>query len=75
MLVYSRERFIGAHEDIRVAYKNHSYDRYVRDAICNSCGSVINEQVKYANWTKEFVFADKDVKGWRYCPFCGERLY
>lgn len=75
MLVYSSEKFIQAHEDIRVAYKNHSYDRYVRDAICNSCGSIIGEQVKYTDWKNGFSFVNTDVVGWKYCPFCAEGLY
>ena len=74
MVVYSKETFIKAHENISIPYKNHSYDRYVRDVICCSCGHSIGEQNKYPVWDKEFSFEDKDKANWEYCPYCGNEL-
>jgi predicted amidohydrolase len=74
MLVYSKETFIRAHEDRGDSYKNHSYNRYVRDAICNKCGEIIGEQVKYSDFDKEFYFEDEDKRVWKYCPICAEKL-
>lgn len=74
MLVYSSERFIRAHEDVRDSHKNHSYDRYVKDAICGSCGTLIGEQAKYPTWDKEFSFVEKERNQWICCPFCGQSV-
>lgn len=71
MLFYSRERFIKAHQDVTNPYYNHSYGRYVRDAICSNCGKVIGEQVKY-DIEKTFSFAERDFRDYKHCPYCGE---
>ena len=73
MLIFGKERFIKAHQDVTRDYYNYSYDRVVKDAICNKCGMVIGEQVKY-EIESEFSF-DKDEKNnWKFCPYCGEQL-
>lgn len=76
MLVYSKEKSIKAHEDINRPYYNHSYDRYVRDAICGNCGKVIGEQVKYPDFHKEFRFDEEyEKEEYKFCPYCGEAFY
>jgi hypothetical protein len=75
MIVYSKEIFIKAHEDMRNPYKNHHYDRYVRDIICGSCGEILGEQVKYVGLDEEFSFEETEKNKWKFCPCCGEKLY
>ena len=75
MLVYSNEKFIKAHENTSISYRNHSYDRHVRDAICANCGTVLGEQVKYFNIDKQFYFGNAEMRNWKYCPYCSEKLY
>lgn len=75
MLVYSSEKFIGAHENTSISYRNHSYDRHVRDAICGNCGKLIGEQIKYPNFDKQFYFENTETRKWKHCPYCSEKLY
>jgi DNA-directed RNA polymerase subunit RPC12/RpoP len=74
MVVYSKEQFIQAHENISIPYYNHSYDRYVRDAICGSCGHTLGEQNKYPDLFKEFRYDDNSKNEWKHCPYCGDKL-
>lgn len=65
-MFYSSERF---YKDVR----NH-YDRYERDAICSSCGTIIGEQVKYDMWADSgFIFND-EKDSYSYCPYCGHKF-
>jgi predicted RNA-binding Zn-ribbon protein involved in translation (DUF1610 family) len=66
MLVYSNPVYI---ED-----NGNGYDLDERDAICANCGKVIDRQKKYSGW-KEFGFSENVIEEWKYCPFCGEKLY
>lgn len=75
MLIYSDKHFIKAHQDIRNPYYNHSYDRYVRDAMCSKCGHKIGEQVTYSKGEEGFAFVEKAAQHYSYCPYCGEHLY
>jgi DNA-directed RNA polymerase subunit RPC12/RpoP len=72
-MFYSSKTFIRAHQDITKPYYNHSYDRYVRDAICSSCGKVIGGQVKYTDWKGDFRFDDEKDK-YTHCPYCGHKF-
>ena len=74
MLIYTKPRFIRAHQNPKVSYENHSYDRYVRTAICKECGTTIGEQVKYPDFEKEFTFKDRDMNKYSFCPYCGKQL-
>lgn len=74
MLIYPSETFIRAHSDKHNPYYNHSYDRYVRDAICSSCHKTIGEQVKYPHFDKEFQFPTTEKNSYKFCPYCGEKL-
>jgi predicted RNA-binding Zn-ribbon protein involved in translation (DUF1610 family) len=66
MLVYSNPHYI--------ADNGNGYNLDERDAICTNCGKVIDRQQKYSGW-KEFGFSEREKKEWKYCPFCGEKLY
>lgn len=74
MLIYSSEHFIKAHEDVNIPYKNHSYNRYVRECFCSHCNTVIGEQVKYPDFNQEYHFEDNKLKAWKFCPVCGYEL-
>lgn len=74
MLIYPKETLIKAHADRRISYYNHSYDRYVRDAMCSSCYKIIGEQVKYPDFDKEFKFEPTEKNHYKFCPYCGEKL-
>ena len=71
-MFYSSERFIKAHQN-RDPYYNHSYDRYVRDAICGACGKLIGEQNKYPSFDKKFYFGDEKDE-YMFCPYCGNKF-
>ena len=72
-MIYGSERFIKAHQGIGNRYYNHSYDRYVRDALCSGCGKVIGEQVKYPDFWKDFHF-DNEKDNYTHCPYCGHKM-
>lgn len=72
-MFYGSVRFIKAHQDTRISYYNHSYDRYVRDALCSECGKIIGEQAKYPDFHKEFYFND-EKNDYEYCPYCGHKF-
>jgi DNA-directed RNA polymerase subunit RPC12/RpoP len=74
MLVYSKERFIKAHEDVGNPYYNHSYSRYVRDVIC-TCGETIGEQDNYPDFNKGFSFDSSEKNKYNFCPYCGLKFY
>lgn len=66
MLIYSNPFYITDN--------GNGYDLDVRDAICASCNTVIDRQERYRGKNKEWMFG-KDKKEWRFCPFCGEKLF
>lgn len=72
-MVYGKERYIKAHQDVSNRYYNHSYDRYIRDALCSKCGNIIGEQNKYPNFGNNFHF-DNEKDRYKYCPFCGHEF-
>ena len=72
-MIYGSERFIRAHQDIGNRYYNHSYDRYVRDALCSGCGKVIGEQDKYPDFGTDFRF-DNEKDNYTHCPYCGHKF-
>lgn len=73
-MVYSSKEFIRAHQDVTKRRYNHSYDRYVREAICSSCGKVIGEQDGYVDWYNgEFRFQD-ERDNYKFCPYCGHEF-
>ena len=72
-MFYGSERFIKAHQDRINPYYNHSYDRYVRDAICGACGKLIGEQSKYPDFDKRFHFRN-EKDNYMYCPYCGHKF-
>jgi hypothetical protein len=76
MLLYSSEKFIRAHQDVSKRYYNYSYDRYVRDAICNKCGAVIGEQERFPDFDNHnhFRFAEDEKNKFKFCPYCGEKF-
>lgn len=74
MLIYPSETFIRAHADRSNLYYDHSYDRYVRDAVCSACHRTIGEQVKYPDFEKEFIFESVEKNYYKFCPYCGEKL-
>jgi predicted RNA-binding Zn-ribbon protein involved in translation (DUF1610 family) len=67
MLVYSNPVYIDDN--------GNGYDLDVRDAICTKCGKVIDRQEKYRGIYKDFGFSTREKHEWKYCPFCGEKLY
>lgn len=74
MKIYSTKILIKAHEDVNTQYKNHSYDRYVREVLCGCCGRSLGEQQMYIDFDKEFNFVDKNKNNWMYCPYCGGEI-
>ena len=70
---YSKERLIYAHEDRKNPYYNHSYNRYVRDAICSECGQLIGEQLRYPDFNEDFRFVDEKAH-YKHCPYCGHKF-
>lgn len=72
-MFYGSEKFIKAHQDTRVHYYNHSYDRYVRDALCSECGKIIGEQNKYPDFDTDFYFVD-EKNDYTHCPYCGHKF-
>lgn len=66
MLVYSNPVYI---ED-----NGNGYSLDERDAICASCGKVIDRQQKYRKIDTDFDFSSNEKRAWKYCPFCGEKL-
>ena len=72
-MFYGNKKFIRAHQDIRVPYYNHSYDREVRDALCSGCGKIIGEQIRYPEFDRALSFKnEKDL--YIYCPYCGHKF-
>ena len=72
-MIYSNERFIKAHQDIRNPYYNHSYDRYVRYAFCFECVKTIGEQKMYPDVDTDFHFCD-ERDNYTHCPYCGHEF-
>lgn len=72
-MIYGTKRFIRAHQDVTQRYYNYSYDRYVRDAICSSCGTVIGEQECFPDFWEEFRFENEKDK-YTHCPYCGHEF-
>lgn len=72
-MVYGSESFIKAHQDVRCSYYNHSYDRYVRSALCSGCGKVIGAQVKYPDLEHDFRFGN-EKDNYTHCPYCGHEF-
>ena len=73
-MIYSPPTFIKAHQDMSRHYYNHSYDRYVRHAMCSKCGTPIGEQVRYPDFEKEFKFEETEKNSYKYCPYCGNKF-
>lgn len=72
-MIYSNKRLIYAHQDKKIPYYNHSYDRDVRDALCSACGKAIGEQVRYTDFEQDFHFGDEKDK-YTHCPYCGHKF-
>jgi DNA-directed RNA polymerase subunit RPC12/RpoP len=67
MLVYSNPVYISDN--------GNGYSLDVRDVICSNCGKVIDRQEKYRNIYKDFAFSENEKEQWKFCPYCGEKLY
>lgn len=67
MLIYSNPFYIKDN--------GNGYDLDERDAICSNCKKVIDRQKKYRNIDDTFKFSKREKEEWKYCPFCGEKLY
>jgi DNA-directed RNA polymerase subunit RPC12/RpoP len=52
----------------------NGYALDTRDAICSKCYQIIDRQVKYRDYNKEFQFSVTEKGQWKHCPYCGERL-
>ena len=73
-MIYGREIFIRAHQDPKIPYYNHSYNREVRGVSCAACGSFLGEQYKY-EMDNNFHFYDyKEKNDFKYCPYCGHKF-
>lgn len=73
-MVYSSTEFIRAHQDVTQRRYNHSYDRYVREAICSKCGTAIGEQDCYPDFPNlGFQFQD-EKDNYKFCPYCGHKF-
>lgn len=45
-------------------------DRAVQVMRCSNCGKYLGNH----GWEGNKVFNDIEENGWKYCPYCGERL-
>lgn len=45
-------------------------DRGIQTLHCSCCGKNLGTQ----GWEGKIEFNDVEEKGWKYCPYCGEKL-